>query len=65
MTVIYILMVWMYSAQSWAILPIEGNPYLTFEECKVVRNIIIKRKITKVGEYKFHNVKCVKRVTKQ
>ena len=65
MTVTYVLMAWMVSVQSWAMLPIEGNPYDTFEKCRLVRNIIIKRKITKIGEYTFHQVKCVKREVKQ
>jgi hypothetical protein len=58
---IYVLMTWIINVQSWAILPINGNPYDTLKECKEVRNLIIKRKITKIGPYHFAKVRCMKR----
>jgi hypothetical protein len=59
---IYVLMAWIINVQTWAILPINGNPYDTLKECKAVHDLIIKHKITKIGKYKFYNnVQCEKR----
>ena len=61
MTPTFVLLVWMTSVQGWAVLPIKGNPYPTFNACEIVRNVLIRRKINKVGPYHFSDPKCEKR----
>jgi hypothetical protein len=65
MIIKYVLMVWLIDMQAYGMLPVKGNPYPTFEACRVVRSIIIRRRITHLGEglgsYHFTNPKCEKK----
>ena len=49
----YVLYVFLYSVQGHAILLIENNPFPTPEACKMVRDSINERKVTKIGPYEF------------
>ena len=49
----YVLYVFLYSVQGHAILPIENNPFPTPDACKMVRDSINERRVTKIGPYEF------------
>ena len=49
----YVLYVFLYSVQGHAILPIENTPFPTPDACKMVRDSINERRVTKIGPYEF------------
>ena len=49
----FVLYVFLYSVQGHAILPIENNPFPTPDACKMVRDSINERRVTKIGPYEF------------
>jgi hypothetical protein len=50
---IFVLYVFLYSVQGYAILPIENNPFTTSEACEIIRDLINNRKLIKIGPYEF------------
>ena len=73
MRVIFILMVLVTSIGSegktylpphWVILPIEGNPYPTMALCQLEKDVILKKKITRLAGIRFAKIGCLRKEVK-
>lgn len=61
MKTVYVLMMLASGPTGWQVAPIEGNPYKSFADCTVIRNVLTRNKVFRWGDLHISKYRCTPR----